>query len=359
MKSIYSKEDNSMHEQPELTKPDFNSSKMWSGIKETEVYVNHIRSLRTIPCTTDHNFQDQKIYEEGKDYEIVKTFAEQRQDEGQTTTVSTYAKLIAIPVEQPIPADILHNYVCGFLFDVNINRVILIWKEKPAWQKGKLNGVGGKIENGETPIQAMRREFKEETGIAKKNWMSLISLSGDDWVCHFFYAIDSDDEFEYAETMEREEIAKIEIEELYQYDHILNLSWLIPMAAYKLKFPEEFQESSKLTDQGGLDDPDYSDKQGLKEALLIIDEKNRVIKQMVEQHKRQTEVVAYNAQVAIDAQADNVELRKEIERLKGLIEKETKYYFHELTYPSQGVTKTEELWQEWKIKNKLYDRHQC
>jgi 8-oxo-dGTP pyrophosphatase MutT (NUDIX family) len=29
--------------------------------------------------------------------------------------------------------------------------VLLIEKQKPAWQRGKLNGVGGKIEPGENP----------------------------------------------------------------------------------------------------------------------------------------------------------------------------------------------------------------
>jgi 8-oxo-dGTP diphosphatase len=36
---------------------------------------------------------------------------------------------------------------------------------KPDWQAGKLNGVGGKIEPGETSKTAMAREFHEETGV--------------------------------------------------------------------------------------------------------------------------------------------------------------------------------------------------
>ena len=41
---------------------------------------------------------------------------------------------------------------------------LLVLKDKPAWQKGKLNLPGGKIEEGETPEQAATRELKEEAG---------------------------------------------------------------------------------------------------------------------------------------------------------------------------------------------------
>lgn len=130
-------------------------------------------------------------------------------------------------------------YVCGFYFDHKVQRVVLIWKNKPAWQKGKLNGVGGKIENRELPIAAMRREFCEETGILHEEWHNLITLEGEDWRVHFFYTVGKDNEFEYAETRETEEVAKIDIESLDDYPHISNLRWLIPMAVYKHTHPKE------------------------------------------------------------------------------------------------------------------------
>jgi 8-oxo-dGTP diphosphatase len=55
------------------------------------------------------------------------------------------------------------HWVVGFVFK-NRDEVTLVMKNRPEWQKGKLNGVGGKIEAGETSAQAMRREFKEEAG---------------------------------------------------------------------------------------------------------------------------------------------------------------------------------------------------
>jgi 8-oxo-dGTP diphosphatase len=43
-------------------------------------------------------------------------------------------------------------------------QVLLINKEKPTWM-GRWNGVGGKIEKGETPKQNILREIQEETTI--------------------------------------------------------------------------------------------------------------------------------------------------------------------------------------------------
>lgn len=131
------------------------------------------------------------------------------------------------------------NYVCGFYFDHTMTRVVLIWKEKPKWQSGKLNGIGGKIEYYETPLQAMRREFKEECGIDHEKWNSLVVLKGEDWRVYFFYAAGKEDEFEYAETCETEEVAKIDVDDLDKYPHISNLRWLIPMALHRLNLPEE------------------------------------------------------------------------------------------------------------------------
>lgn len=133
------------------------------------------------------------------------------------------------------------NYVCGFYFDnTEMHRqVVLIWKNKPMWQKGKLNGVGGKIEDGEAPYDAMRREFKEECGIDHESWFPLVVLSDIEWRVYFFYAVGKVDEFEYVQTMEDEEVAKIYVDRLDDFAHISNLRWLIPMAIHRIKHPKE------------------------------------------------------------------------------------------------------------------------
>jgi 8-oxo-dGTP diphosphatase len=70
------------------------------------------------------------------------------------------------------------NYVVGFVFCGD--EVLLIRKARPTWQAGRLNGVGGHIEAGETPEQAMVREFEEETGWRIEGWEHFVTLTGDD-----------------------------------------------------------------------------------------------------------------------------------------------------------------------------------
>lgn len=158
------------------------------------------------------------------------------------TAMERYAEQFApAPAKGVEEAAYPNEYVCGFLFDKQVQRVVLIWKEKPAWQKGKLNGVGGKIEPGETPYQAMVREFKEETGLQVENWQPLASVSEDHYRVRFFYAVDDKNQFEYAETKESEEVAKLDLDEhlFSNYPHISNLEWLIDLAINLATAPNE------------------------------------------------------------------------------------------------------------------------
>lgn len=77
-----------------------------------------------------------------------------------------YAK--AIPVTE---------YVAGLLFCNQM--VALVLKARPEWQRGRWNGIGGHIESGETPLQAMTREFTEETGVEFENWEHFATLKCD------------------------------------------------------------------------------------------------------------------------------------------------------------------------------------
>lgn len=58
------------------------------------------------------------------------------------------------------------KYVLAFIFDNNnFENILLIEKTKPAFLAGKYNGIGGKIEPNEFPIEAVAREVFEETGL--------------------------------------------------------------------------------------------------------------------------------------------------------------------------------------------------
>jgi 8-oxo-dGTP diphosphatase len=126
----------------------------------------------------------------------------------------------------------VQEYVCGFLFSPDRTRVLLIRKKRPAWQAGKLNGVGGKIEPGETALQAMRREFREEAAVDVAEWEHVLTLSGDDdagkgygWAGHFFRAFG---ELSTARAVTDEALETHRTDALPP-DTIPNLRWMIPL----------------------------------------------------------------------------------------------------------------------------------
>lgn len=57
------------------------------------------------------------------------------------------------------------KFVLGFMFSIDRQNILLMHKNRPDYQKGLLNGIGGRMLEKETPIDAMIREFKEETSV--------------------------------------------------------------------------------------------------------------------------------------------------------------------------------------------------
>lgn len=123
-------------------------------------------------------------------------------------------------------------YCCGFVFDTERNNVLLIEKNRPAWQRGKLNGIGGHLENGEKPVNAMIRECKEETGLViVRSWHKLCVLTGIDWQVHFFWATSDLSEIGrlHGVLVDEGRLAIVPTR-AFPDNCIRNLRWLIPMA---------------------------------------------------------------------------------------------------------------------------------
>ena len=120
------------------------------------------------------------------------------------------------------------RYVAGFLFDSLGTHVVLVRKNRPLWQAGKLNGVGGKIEPGETPAEAMAREFLEEAGIFV-DWHQFAVLTAGETEVNFFRCRHSD-ALAAVRTVTDEAIEVHDVYRLPAQDLIPNLRWLIPMA---------------------------------------------------------------------------------------------------------------------------------
>lgn len=67
-------------------------------------------------------------------------------------------------------------YSVGFALSEDGSRVLLLQKGKPAFLAGQWGGVGGHIEEGETPLEAMVREAQEEANLVGVDWQLLEAL---------------------------------------------------------------------------------------------------------------------------------------------------------------------------------------
>lgn len=126
------------------------------------------------------------------------------------------------------------KYTVGFLFDEKAKRIVLIKKNKPYWQKGLYNGVGGKIEPNESPEQCIIREFKEETGVLIKDWREFAFIYREDnFEVYFFIAFDS--KLWKCRSITSEKLVILDVKHLHFFYHrmIPNLKWIIPLALDK------------------------------------------------------------------------------------------------------------------------------
>jgi 8-oxo-dGTP diphosphatase len=80
------------------------------------------------------------------------------------------------------------TYVLGFIFDEARDHVLLIHKNRPAWQRGRLNGIGGKVKPGEGFLEAIRRECEEASNLSGLDWQHVATLTGEEYYVAVFAA---------------------------------------------------------------------------------------------------------------------------------------------------------------------------
>ena len=124
--------------------------------------------------------------------------------------------------------DSRQRFCVGYLFSPDLTKVVLIRKNRPDWQATKLNGVGGKLQDGETPLRGMQREFLEETGLEHWDWEPLARLEFDEAVVWFFWGKSC--LYDLCETKTDEGVGIYKIGLLSTLELVPNSRWLIPMA---------------------------------------------------------------------------------------------------------------------------------
>lgn len=125
------------------------------------------------------------------------------------------------------------HYALGFIFrreEGQLVDVLLERKQRPSWQAGKLNGVGGKVEKGESYLDTMRRECKEETLLEIDDWVSYGTVNGPDFCICLFYTVV--DEFKLPKRSPDEPLVIMDLENVSAYrDAFVNHTPACIMAA--------------------------------------------------------------------------------------------------------------------------------
>jgi len=119
------------------------------------------------------------------------------------------------------------DYVCGFM--MNETEVILIHKTHPAEQAGSWNGIGGRIKKDEDPLNAMAREWAEETGDpVQHKWIEFCRIKFRRNVVYFFTAYEHN--MPALMQMTDEEVDVFPISELNNHDLVEHVDWLVLLA---------------------------------------------------------------------------------------------------------------------------------
>ena len=132
----------------------------------------------------------------------------------------------------------MKHYTVGFVFDPALEKVLLIQKNRPDWQAGKLNGPGGRVEENETPYMSVAREVREETNldIPPEKWIpvaEIITLAAN--IVLFGTVYDGDTAV--AQTMTDERVEWYDTQRLPP-NVISQLTWLIPLCKDKIQKDE-------------------------------------------------------------------------------------------------------------------------
>lgn len=124
-------------------------------------------------------------------------------------------------------------------------------KTRPAWQAGRINALGGKLHDGETVLEAARREVREEAGVDVEDWEEFLVWNDRQYRLRAVRAFS--DAARIARTAEDQEVFLAQVAGL-PLNVIHNLRWIIPLALDRdVALP--IQVTSANPDGSGLTEP--------------------------------------------------------------------------------------------------------
>lgn len=121
------------------------------------------------------------------------------------------------------------KYVVGFAIDGQ--NILLLKKNRgPEFLIGKLNGVGGKVEPGESFQEAMEREFIEETSCPYNlEWRYALELEYSNCIIQFFYSITGLKSNNVTLIAEDEELFWFNVLDDDKDELVQNLNFILPL----------------------------------------------------------------------------------------------------------------------------------
>lgn len=136
------------------------------------------------------------------------------------------------------------KYVLVFAFN-HVNDLLLIQKNRPEWQAGRLNGIGGKVEPGENFLDAAVREFKEEANVDlnPRYLAPFLKMEGEGMeLMAYTIILTCEDFFDKAVPMTDEKLVYMKDAGSMRFPlpHVPNLKWIIPLAI-------DYQREPKMT----------------------------------------------------------------------------------------------------------------
>lgn len=131
----------------------------------------------------------------------------------------------------------MQEYTLGLVFNIDLSEILLITRGTHAFHTNKTNALGGKIIIGESPIECVRREIFEESGIktSDKDWQFMGIINGNTWKVWVFSA-----KIAQVEPVKATDEGTLSWTNTHQLPEntVRNLQWIIPFCKDKWNDPE-------------------------------------------------------------------------------------------------------------------------